>query len=52
MKKNYMTPYAQLNVITSKDVITLSVLGNKNVDDFGDNLDITIGGWNSTEVTE
>ena len=31
MKKNYMTPCAQMDAIASRDVITLSFLGDINI---------------------
>ena len=43
MKKNYMTPYAQMNVIASRDVIALSLIEKTNVNDLGNDLDIDLG---------
>ena len=43
MKKNYMTPYAQMNVISSRDVIALSLVEKANVNDLGNDLDIDLG---------
>ena len=43
MKKNYMTPYAQMNVIASRDVIALSLIEKANVNDLGNDLDIDLG---------
>ena len=43
MKKNYMTPYEQMNVIASRDVIALSLVEKTNVNDLGNDLDIDLG---------
>ena len=42
MKKNYMTPYAQMNVIASRDVIALSLVEKANVNDLGNDIDIEL----------
>jgi hypothetical protein len=43
MKKNYMTPYAQMNVIASRDVIALSFVEKTTVNELDNDIDIDLG---------